>query len=357
MDDIMHCAPITDNGVDTNNIKTFDFASINFVKLRNEKYELTDDTRTISDKNGDHVVHRIKALRDIGEFVKEGDLGGYVESEYNLSTTGDCWIHHDAIVCGRATISSNARVNDRAIVCNYAKVYENATIWRNAIICDFANVYGDAVITNNAIIKDTACISGKAHIYDKAIVRDRARVFGYAKVGDNAKLLNHATVFDRALICGNAIIKDRGIVDSNAIVKYNAVISEENAPIAHAVVMTDISKDLEESIRTQLGIIPFNGEIIVYKKVNKDLTSFWDPNFKYEVGKWIECEDVEESNRACTTGLHFSNATLFDDGYKSPLDSTYLIAKVRLEDIITVQSQKIRCRRAFILGTYNVGEK
>ena len=70
-----------------------------------KKYELVEEDSIWSIK---HVVagyagkiscrlYRIRALRDFGG-VKEGDLGGYVQSESNLSHDGDCWIYDDAFI-------------------------------------------------------------------------------------------------------------------------------------------------------------------------------------------------------------------------------------------------------------------
>ena len=46
----------------------------------NTKYEITDIAHEKYP-----FLHRIRALRDIGSEVKAGDLGGFVESEGNLS--------------------------------------------------------------------------------------------------------------------------------------------------------------------------------------------------------------------------------------------------------------------------------
>lgn len=54
-------------------------------------------------------VYRIKALRDFGN-VKKGDLGGYIESEDNLSHEGTAWIYDDAEVYGDIQIDGNLRV-------------------------------------------------------------------------------------------------------------------------------------------------------------------------------------------------------------------------------------------------------
>ena len=86
------------------------------------KYELTDET------NGSGL-RRIRALRDIPRYgVNEGDLGGWVESEGNLTQEGDCWVFDDAQVFG------NARVSDTALIYGDAQVFGNAQVF-NAAVC------------------------------------------------------------------------------------------------------------------------------------------------------------------------------------------------------------------------------
>jgi hypothetical protein len=48
--------------------------------------------------------------------VKEGELGGFVESEANLSHVGNAWVY------------KNAQVYGHAQVCNNAWVYGNARV-------------------------------------------------------------------------------------------------------------------------------------------------------------------------------------------------------------------------------------
>ena len=91
------------------------------------KYELTDETIDVSGT----TLHRIKALKDFGN-VKKGELGGYVESEYNLSQIGNCWVYGNAWVFGNAEVYGNA------------KVYGNAWVYGNAEVCGNARVYGNA---------------------------------------------------------------------------------------------------------------------------------------------------------------------------------------------------------------------
>ena len=72
-----------------------------------KKYELTEEKITL---NENQTLYRIKALKDFGD-VKAGDLGGFVESEKNLSQDGNCWISDDVKVYEDA-----ARISESAII-------------------------------------------------------------------------------------------------------------------------------------------------------------------------------------------------------------------------------------------------
>lgn len=56
-----------------------------------KKYRLTEETTKV----GNRTLYRIQALRDFGN-VKEGDIGGYIESEKNLSQDGNAWVYGNA---------------------------------------------------------------------------------------------------------------------------------------------------------------------------------------------------------------------------------------------------------------------
>ena len=87
-----------------------------------KKYELTDETIDVSGT----TLHRIKALKDFGN-VKKGELGGYVESERNLSQEGNCWVCGNAKVCGNAEVCGNA---DYITIKGLGSKYRNTTIFR-----------------------------------------------------------------------------------------------------------------------------------------------------------------------------------------------------------------------------------
>ena len=139
----------------------------------NKKYELTNETK----KCGVYTLHRIRALKDFGD-VKAGELGGWVESEHNLSQEGDCWIYDDARVFDGARVFGGATVRNVAIVGDVAKVYGRATIRDNAIVCSYATVGGYATIGGYARV------CGYAEVYDYATVyrnTDYAVVQGFGR--------------------------------------------------------------------------------------------------------------------------------------------------------------------------------
>ena len=61
-----------------------------------KKYILTEETKEV----GGRILHRIQAVRDF-DAVQKGDLGGWVESEENLSHDGNCWVFGDGRVFGK----------------------------------------------------------------------------------------------------------------------------------------------------------------------------------------------------------------------------------------------------------------
>lgn len=94
-----------------------------------QKYRLTDETIEF----GGATLYRIEALIDFG-YVIAGDKGGFVQSEFNLSQEGGCWIYGNAMVYGEAQVYGDAMIADTAKVCGDVEIYGNAAIFGDAII-------------------------------------------------------------------------------------------------------------------------------------------------------------------------------------------------------------------------------
>ena len=91
------------------------------------KYKITDEKNRFAGR----TLYRIQALKDFSD-VKSGDLGGWVESENNLSQEGDCWVYGDARVYGNARVSGHVWVSGNAVVSGHAWVSGNARVSDNA---------------------------------------------------------------------------------------------------------------------------------------------------------------------------------------------------------------------------------
>src|SRR5882724_9438518 len=128
------------------------------INLMNKKYKLTFIYITLP--NG-IKLHRVKALRDFND-VNKGDIGGYVQSEANLSHKGKCWIYNDAKVFGDAEVYGNA------MIYNNAEVYDNVEIYGNAEISGTVEIFKEARVSGNAQVFGNAKVYGKSIVYDNS---------------------------------------------------------------------------------------------------------------------------------------------------------------------------------------------
>ena len=149
----------------------------------NRKFELTDETFTFP---SGLVLRRIRALRDIKRHcVNKGDLGGFVESEKNLSQVGQSWVG------GEAKVYGSAWVYGKCLISKSAKVFGDARVHGNAWIHGKAKVYGEARVSQKARVRDTA------HIYDYAQVKGHALVSGVTKISGNSVVLDGDQILNK----------------------------------------------------------------------------------------------------------------------------------------------------------------
>jgi carbonic anhydrase/acetyltransferase-like protein (isoleucine patch superfamily) len=195
----------------------------NGVATMSTKYELTGETVS----TGGHQLYRIRALRDFGN-VRAGELGGFVETEVNLSHLGNAWVRDEArasgfafvcenalvcdqaeisgeaIVSGGAVVSASAKVRDTACVGEGSVVGENAEVFGKAKLFGYSRVFGTAKVGGRARIIDQAAVGGEAVVDGDSVISDFAVVVGRARVGGDAR------VGDRAIVSGDAVLPGRG---------------------------------------------------------------------------------------------------------------------------------------------------
>lgn len=305
-----------------------------------KKYRLTEESMEYAGKK----LYRIQSLICIGK-VKKGDLGGWIEKEDNLSQNGTCWVGEEAHVYG------NARVEDNAWVTDHASVGGNASINGQSL------VFGHATIGGSAKICGSAKIGGMAQVYDRAVVLENATVYDHAIICDQACIMEEAqitgwaTVYGRSVVQGQSKVGGNAKLSGNSCVRKNGIVCEHMCICNNACVEHDLtnSRNIQENLMAQCGLVACDGKVTCYKVVRDDLSSFHDHSFKYKVGEWAEVENPEISDKSCASGLHFGSADYWSYHYKDGY--MILVAEVDLDDIITIQEGKIRCKRAFIKGT------
>lgn len=177
-----------------------------------KKYRLLDsDTKVFFGR----TLFRIQALNSFGD-VQEGDLGGYIEKEKNLSHDGNAWVYNNAQVFDEARVCGNAKIFGNVKIFGNAKVHGNVGVRGNV------QIYGDARVYGDAHISEDARIYGNATIFDNAYVCDNARIYDYAWVFSNVRVLGNARVCGNARVGGNATISGNAYVCDNAYVGGNS---------------------------------------------------------------------------------------------------------------------------------------
>ena len=172
-------------------------------------------------------------------------------------------------------------------------------------------------------------------------IDDDAQVYDDARVYDNAYVYNNAKIFGNAQIHGNANVYGDAIICEEMLVSYSKID-------------TDLRTDIAASLRGQCNLLLIKNKVIAYKIVNRNLTSLFDKNFVYKIGEIAEVKNPDKSHASCASGLHFSNLTYWDDNVHKYKDKTYLVAEINVEDIITIQQGKIRCKKAKILDKVDI---
>ena len=164
-----------------------------------KKYEFVEGD-TI--RHGGRILRRIRAIRDFGDgdfFVREGDLGGFIEKEKNLSHENDCWVYNDGKIFGNAKVYGHARVYQGAFIFNNALVFGYAEIYGK--VYGYAQVYGRAFIFNDAYVFDYARVHGYARVTKGTFVSDYAELYGYAEtIQGNTTICGYMKAFDQALV-------------------------------------------------------------------------------------------------------------------------------------------------------------
>lgn len=134
-----------------------------------KKYEMTSNYKIFLGKK----LFQIRALVDLCNGVKAGELGGYIEKEGNLSQSDNAWVG------GNARVTDNARVGGNALVTGDAWVTGDANINSNA---DLLQITGLGSVHRTTIVYRTqedgieiicGCFRGDLEQFKKQVIKTR----------------------------------------------------------------------------------------------------------------------------------------------------------------------------------------
>ena len=130
-----------------------------------------------------------------------GKIGGWIETEDNLSQYDDCWVDDEAIVYQDAEVAFGAQVYDKAIISSGAQILGKARVYGNARVENYAEVAGNSQVYERALISFRAVVHQEAQVYGEAVIDYYAQVYGKAQVfgnawisGKNINITGHAQV-------------------------------------------------------------------------------------------------------------------------------------------------------------------
>lgn len=150
--------------------------------MSQKKYEITEITHPKYP-----WLHRIRARCQVNEQVGPGALGGYVQTEDNLSQDGTCWIYDQAICCEEAVVEDDGRMFDGAVARGSALISGDARMFERAVAEGNSSFFSgelkeDARLSGNAVVNRSdnglsPLIGRKSNIYGS--------VCGWFVVNDN----------------------------------------------------------------------------------------------------------------------------------------------------------------------------
>lgn len=167
-----------------------------------KKYELLDTDIELYGK----PVFRIKALRtfktalDVEKTsfleVQEGDLGGYIQSEDNLSQTDSSWINKNSHVIGNSQVLNNSYVSDSKISGN---AIIDSSVIQDSIISEDA-VINNSIVTHSTIRNITKVVNSDL---TELIVTGACNFYNTTLYGLNKFTITLKNNFDVENISGN----------------------------------------------------------------------------------------------------------------------------------------------------------
>ena len=162
------------------------------------KYEITN----IEMNWNGHILHRIKALKEFtlinGKEIHKGDLGGWVESENNLSQEGLCWIYDEC------KMYEYARRSENSIGYGNSQQYENSKQYGNSQQFGNSMQYGNSRQYVNSQQFGNSMQYGNSRQYGNSMQYGNSRQLGYSQQYEDSQQCGDSQQYGDSMQFGNS---------------------------------------------------------------------------------------------------------------------------------------------------------
>lgn len=146
-------------------------------------------------------LFQIKALKSFDD-VKKGDLGGWVQSELNLSQKGNCWLYDNSMAMDNSRVTKNAKMYGNSLIYGNAKISDNTKLYNNVVVCGKSFLLGETKLYNNVEVNGNVLLHGKVKAYNNVTI------MGDVKIGGNITLKGNTLFTGDMLLEGDFIIEN-----------------------------------------------------------------------------------------------------------------------------------------------------
>ena len=164
--------------------------------MENRKYEITDITMEFEGRR----LYRIRALKDFSD-VKKGDLGGWVESEYNLSQNYNCWIYDEAKAMDRSRMYGDSAMHDYSKMYDYSTMYDGSEMYDSSEMHDYSEMYDNSKMFNNS------------EMYERSTMYDYARMHNYSEMYGDSEMHRNSVLKDKEKLHGKLVSEVDNFID------------------------------------------------------------------------------------------------------------------------------------------------
>ena len=216
------------------------------LQTKPKKYQLLKSNRTSPDGA---PLYQIKAKTDFGD-IKAGTLGGYIQSEKNLSLYDNSWIDEGATVYGEARVQGNAHIQGKSTISDNI-VISNSGIKTEDEVSDDKGIKSKNIFVENSDVLNVNTEDGTDNITIK-----NSNVSGANFIGSNVKIIN-------STITGNVEIGS-GVVINGSFIDAHGLTLGDNVTVTDSKILSNSVGSEDNTIHDSILIgckISINGFI------------------------------------------------------------------------------------------------